>query len=56
MAVLANNTFDSELSILTYFKLLRLIQVMAKIFFVESDYKKVLNMEIPLNSNLQVSK
>lgn len=56
MCKLANNTFDSELSIVTYFKMLRLIQVMAKVFFVESDYKKILNMEVPLNYNLNITK
>jgi hypothetical protein len=45
----ANNTFDMELSIITYFKMMRLIQVIAKLTLTKPDYNKVLHMEVPLN-------
>lgn len=49
MCQLANNTFDMELSVVTYFKMMRLIQVIAKLVLTESDYNKILHMEVPLN-------
>lgn len=37
MCKIANDTFDMELSIITYFKMMRLIQVIAKLTLTKSD-------------------
>lgn len=39
------------MSIISYIKIIRLVQVMAMLLLNKSDYEKILNLEIPLNEN-----